>query len=154
LHNHTLNAHTHGLAGHTHVTDIDHDHASFNTSSSGSHSHNGLSGSGFGTLGFTATMASGTGITGLAIGAGYTSITIANTDSNHVHPINVPALGVDDITTKSQSGGTVTNSLSTPNTGDKPAFNVTDKEATNTVNTGTGTDNYHPYLAVYKIIKL
>ena len=146
LHSHTLSSHTHTIGGHTHVTDIDHDHGSFSTASNGSHFHDGLSGSGFGTLGFTAGIANGTGVTGLAVGAGFTGITIGDTNSNHAHTGTINALGVDDITTKDQTNGLATNGPSTANTGDKPA--------TNTVNAGTGADNYHPYLAVNKIIKL
>ena len=157
LHNHTLNDHTHGLAVHTHLTDINHDHAAFTTAGGGPHIHNG---------GYLTT-ATGSGSNADLLRPHDASFSfqdqINTTNGEHTHTIDVPALQQDDITTKSQSGGTVTNSqsggtvtnsLSTPDTSDKPAFDVTDKEATNTVSAGAGTDNYHPYLAVYKIIKL
>tara|TARA_R110000803_G_scaffold56935_2_gene114532 strand:+ start:9225 stop:10145 length:921 start_codon:yes stop_codon:yes gene_type:complete len=154
LHNHTLNAHTHGLAGHTHVTDIDHDHGSFSTGTNGSHNHTGLSQTNVGTYGVFGLGNSGTLYQSIAVGSGITNLLVGSGGSDHAHTGTISALGIDDITTKSQGGGEITNSLSTPNTGDKPAFNVTDKPATDTVNAGAGTDNYHPYLAVYKIIKL
>jgi len=174
-HTHTMNTHFHTMNKHTHVTDINHDHASFNTSSNGSHFHDGLSGSGFGTLGFTAGIDSGTGVLGLAVGSGFTSITIDDNGSNHVHPINVPALGTNNKTstdvdpgdTNAKDPGDTNSKTATNNAVDPGDTHATDpgdanpKTATNlpvnpgdTNSTGAGTNNYHPYLAVYKIIKL
>jgi microcystin-dependent protein len=174
-HSHTMPTHFHTMDEHAHVTDINHDHASFNTSSNGSHFHNGLSGDSFGTLGLTAGIDSGTGVVGLAVGAGFTGITIANTDSNHVHPINVPALGINNKTstlvdpgdTNAKDPGDTNQGTATNTSTDPGDTNATDpgdtnaKTATNnavdpgdTNSTGAGTNNYHPYVAVYKIIKL
>ena len=146
LHNHTLSSHTHTIGGHTHVTDIDHNHGSFSTASGGAHNHTGLSAPSVGTYGVFGLGDSGTQFQTIAIGSGLTNLLIGSSGSDHAHSINVPALGVDDVTTKDQTNGFATNGPSIANTGDKPA--------TNTVNAGAGTDNYHPYLAVNKIIKL
>ena len=150
-HTHTMGTHIHTMGTHAHITDINHDHASFNTSSSGSHFHNGLSDPTFGTLGFTSGIDSGTGITGLGIGAAFTSITIADTSSNHVHPIDVPALGTNNKTSTSVDPGD-TNATDPGDTNSTTATNnAVDPGDTNS--TGAGTDNYHPYLLVKKIIK-
>tara|TARA_R110000764_G_scaffold191397_3_gene276623 strand:+ start:3432 stop:4262 length:831 start_codon:yes stop_codon:yes gene_type:complete len=138
LHSHTLNAHTHTIDGHTHVTDINHDHGSFSTGTNGAHNHTGLSYTGVGTYGLFGLGSTGTQYNTIAIGSGLTDLLISSSGSDHAHTGTIGALGIDDTTTKDQTNGEITNGPSIADTG----------------NDGAGTDNYHPYLAVYKIIKL
>ena len=108
------------------------------TGTNGAHNHTGLSYTGVGTYGLFGLGSTGTQYNTIAIGSGLTDLLISSSGSDHAHTGTIGALGIDDTTTKDQTNGEITNGPSITDTG----------------NDGAGTDNYHPYLAVYKIIKL
>jgi hypothetical protein len=92
-HTHSVPAHYHGMgAGANLSVDIDHNHAAVNTSTDGDHQHNVT-----GTAGQTIAWYESSGgnrtappLTGTNFGG---STAIANTNGNHFHSVDVPALG-------------------------------------------------------------
>jgi microcystin-dependent protein len=153
-HFHTMPTHFHTMGYHFHVTDINHDHASFTTSSGGPHNHNG---------GYLTT-ATGAGSNADLLRPHDASFSfqdqINTTNGEHTHSIDVPALGTNNKTSTSVDPGD-TEATDPGDTYETDPGDTNTKTATNnavdpgdTNSTGTGTDNYHPYLAVNKIIKL
>lgn len=155
-HSHTSAAHTHSISSHNHTSaahthSINHNHGSASTGNqSASHTHHagspvvamyGGGSLGFGTnkpLGIPLNIVNGTELLG-------------NQTASHTHSFNMPNFtGTSGSTTPGSTGGkSLTSNSTTP--GSTGSVDVTPTISTEGV---TGTDlNYHPFLAVNKIIK-
>ena len=154
-HSHTSAAHTHDLRSHTHtgaahVHSIAHDHGAANTASDGDHWHSQLN-----TYGPDSNMLRnlqhGDPINTLTT-AGYAQykVSVSALGSEHSHSFNMPAFsGNSGPRSASTSGGPSNNSTSNVTPDPTGAVDVTPTISS----TGTGADNYHPFLTVAKIIK-
>jgi hypothetical protein len=124
---------------------LDHDHPSFTTAGGGAHMHS--------LGGRNIVQVTGVGGYGWSVSAGGHQSGPFNTDdATHTHVIDVPALGTDNTLSDYVDPG----DTHAENPGDTNTATATNNavDPGDTNSTGAGTDNYHPYLAVNKIIKL